>query len=277
MVTIKPAEYFRLPNLGGLSPGKSADMVIVDDLRSFRARVVLIDGKIVAKDGKYLGADAGNFMKTALGSVNFGPLCLKDLRIKHPSISDGKVTVRVIGLIRGQIITEEIRCEMNVINGEVNPDPDRDILKICVIERHKASGRIGKGFVKGFGFKSGAIASTVAHDSHNIIAVGVNDHDIYRAILRLREINGGFVIVNGGKIIEELPLPIAGLMAALEADEISEKTNSFETAAAQLGCGIKNPFIVLSFLSLPVIPKLKITDFGLIDAEKLEVVSLFID
>lgn len=277
MVTIKPAEYFRLSNLGALSPGKSADIVIVDDLRNFRAKIVLIDGKIVAKDGEYLGTEAEKPVKTVLGSVNIGSLRPEDLRIKHPSMSDGKTTIRVIGLIKGQIITEEIQCEMNVVNGEVNSDPDRDILKICVVERHRGSGRIGKGFVTGFGFKSGAIASTVAHDSHNIIAVGVNDHDIYKAILRLKEINGGFVIINGGKIVEELPLPIAGLMAALEVNEVAEKTKSLETVASQLGCKIKNPFMALSFLSLPVVPKLKITDFGLIDAEKMKVVDLFID
>ncbi|MEM1543925.1 MAG: adenine deaminase [Candidatus Bathyarchaeia archaeon] len=277
MVTIKPAEYFRLSNLGGLSPGKAADIVIVDDLRSFRAKIVLIDGRIVAKDGKYLGDETGRPSKITLGSVNFKPLHLEDLRIKHPSINDGRATVRVIGLIKDQIITEEIRCEMSVINGEVNPDPDRDILKICVIERHKTSGRIGKGFVKGFGLKSGAIASTVAHDSHNIIAVGASDLSMYRAIMRIKEINGGFVIVDGGRVIGELPLPVAGLMTTLDAEDIARRMERLEEETSRLGCKIRNPFMALSFLSLPVVPKLKITDYGLIDAERLEIVSPFID
>jgi adenine deaminase len=277
MVTLKPAEYFRLPDLGGLSPGKSADIVIVDDLRNFRAEIVLINGRLVAKKGKYFGDTSEKKLKMTVGAINIGVLKPEDLQIRHLSVNSGKVTVRVIGLIKDQIVTEEHHCEMNVANGVVNSDPSRDILKICVVERHKGSGRIGKGFVRGFGLRSGAIASTVAHDSHNIVAVGVNDRDIYRAILRLKEINGGFVIVGGGKVLDDLPLPVAGLMTSLEANEVAEKTKSLDTFAAQMGCKIKNPFMVLSFLSLPVIPKLKITDFGLIDVEEFRVVSVFVD
>jgi len=277
MVTLKPAEYFRLLDLGGLSPGKSADIVIVDDLRNFRAEIVLINGRLVAKNGKYLGDTFKKTPKVTAGAINIGVLKPEDLQIRHPSIKSGKVTVRVIGLIKDQIFTEEHYCEVDVVNGVVEPDPSRDIIKICVVERHKGSGRVGKGFVKGFGLRSGAVASTVAHDSHNIIAVGVNDKDIHRAILRLKEINGGFVIVDGGKVLYDLPLPVAGLMTPLEADKVAEEIKSLETFAAQLGCRIRNPFIALSFLSLPVIPKLKITDYGLINAEELRVVSLFVD
>jgi adenine deaminase len=277
MVTLKPAEYFRLLDLGGLSPGKSADIVVVDDLRNFRAEIVLINGRLVAKNGKYLGDTFKKTPKVTAGAINIGVLKPEDLQIRHPSIKSGKVTVRVIGLIKDQIFTEEHYCEVDVVNGVVEPDPSRDIIKICVVERHKGSGRVGKGFVKGFGLRSGAVASTVAHDSHNIIAVGVNDKDIHRAILRLKEINGGFVIVDGGKVLYDLPLPVAGLMTPLEADKVAEEIKSLETFAAQLGCRIRNPFIALSFLSLPVIPKLKITDYGLINAEELRVVSLFVD
>ena len=278
MVTIKPAEYFGLKKLGGLSPGKSADMVIVDDLKEFRAEAVFIDGKLVAEDGRYLGAEAKAKKPFALPkSVNIGGLRLEDLRIEHPNKKSGGTIVRVIGLIENQIITEEIHQELSIVNGEVKADPTRDILKICVVERHKRTGRVGKGFVRGFGLKSGAVASTFAHDSHNIIAVGVDDREIYRAIWRLREIDGGFVIVNDGLILEELPLPVAGLMTTLSASEIAEELSMLEEAAVKLGCKIKNPFTALSFLSLPVIPKLKITDLGLIDAEKLKIVNLFVD
>lgn len=131
--------------------------------------------------------------------------------------------------------------------------------------------------MRGFGLKSGAVASTFAHDSHNIIAVGVDDREIYKAIWRLREIDGGFVIVSDGLILEELPLPVAGLMTTLSASEIAEELSMLEEAAVKLGCEIENPFTALSFLSLPVIPKLKITDLGLIDAEKLKIVDLFVD
>ncbi|MCD6465550.1 adenine deaminase, partial [Candidatus Bathyarchaeota archaeon] len=278
MVTIKPAEYFGLKKLGGLSPGKSADMVIVDDLKEFRAEAVFIDGKLVAEDGRYLGAEAKAKKPFALPkSVNIGGLRLEDLRIEHPNKKSGGTIVRVIGLIENQIITEEIHQELSIVNGEVKADPTRDILKICVVERHKGTGRVGKGFVRGFGLKSGAVASTFAHDSHNIIAVGVDDREIYRAIWRLREIDGGFVIVSDGLILEELPLPVAGLMTTLSASEIAEELSMLEEAAVKLGCKIKNPFTALSFLSLPVIPKLKITDLGLIDAEKLKIVNLFVD
>ncbi|MBS7607203.1 MAG: adenine deaminase [Candidatus Bathyarchaeia archaeon] len=277
MVTLKPAEYFKLSNLGSLSPGKSADIAIINNLRDFRPELVLINGRVVAKDGKYLGAVEKPDKSVAIGSVNIGGLRIGDLAIRHPSVEYGRVTVRVIGLIRDQILTDEIHCEMAIVDGEVKPDLDRDILKICVVERHRGSGRVGRGFVTGFGLKGGAIASTFAHDSHNIIAVGTNDSDLYRAILRIKEINGGLVIVNGGKIFEELPLPIAGLMANLEAEEIAEKIRALEIAASNLGCKIKNPFMAMSFLSLPVVPKLKITDYGLIDAESLRVVSVFVD
>ena len=278
MVTIKPAEYFGLKKLGGLSPGKSADMVIVDDLKEFRAEAVFINGKLVAENGRYLGAEAKAKKPFALPkSVNIGGLRLEDLRIEHPNKKSGGTIVRVIGLIENQIITEEIHQELSIVNGEVKADPTRDILKICVVERHKGTGRVGKGFVRGFGLKSGAVASTFAHDSHNIIAVGVDDREIYRAIWRLREIDGGFVIVSDGLILEELPLPVAGLMTTLSASEIAEELSMLEEAAVKLGCEIENPFTALSFLSLPVIPKLKITDLGLIDAEKLKIVNLFVD
>ncbi|MEM2607179.1 MAG: adenine deaminase C-terminal domain-containing protein [Candidatus Bathyarchaeia archaeon] len=133
------------------------------------------------------------------------------------------------------------------------------------------------GFVRGFGLKSGAIASTVAHYSHNIIVVGVDDGDLYGAILRLKEINGGFVIVDGGRVISELPLPVAGLMSNLDAEEISKRIRALKEAARRLGCRVRDPFMTLSFLSLPVVPRLKITDHGLIDSERLRVVSLFLD
>jgi len=276
MVTLKPAEYFRLQHLGALSPGKSADIVVVDNLRDFRAEAVIIDGVVVARRGIYLYAEEEKPEKRALGSINIGRLSIEDLRIMHPRIKFGKTIIRAIGLIENQIYTEEIHCEANVVGGEVKPDPDRDILEICVVERHRGSGRVGKGFIVGFGLKSGAIASTVAHDSHNLIAVGASSQDIYRAILRLKEINGGLVVVEGGRVLAELPLPVAGLMADLDAEEISQRIEVLEETASSLGCRVKSPFTALSFLSLPVVPKLKITDYGLIDAENLRVVDLFI-
>jgi adenine deaminase len=279
MVTLKPADYFGLKNLGGLSPGKSADIVIVNNLKEFKATDVLINGKIVAKDGFYLeiSGSAASSKQILRKTVNIGAFKPEDLYIKHPSIRKGKVKVRVIGLIKDQIVTDEVHCDMELVDGEVKSDLERDILKIYVLERHKGTGRVGKGFVTGFGLKEGAFASTVAHDSHNIIAVGTNNEDLYKAIMRLSEINGGLVVANGGKILEELPLPIAGLMTTEEAPKIFKKMESLEETLSKLGCKVKSPFVALSFLSLPVIPKLRITDYGLIDAERSRIVELFID
>lgn len=278
MVTLKPAEYFGLRDLGGLSPGKSADIVIVNNLKEFKASLVLINGKIAAKNGLYLGVSRPAAPpKQILGkTVNIGTFKPKDLLIKHPSSMKGKVKIRVIGLIRDQILTDEIHFDMELVDGEVRPDLERDILKICVLERHKGTGNVGKGFVKGFNLKEGAFASTIAHDSHNLIAVGTNDEDLYKAIIRLGEINGGLVVACRGKILEDLPLPIAGLMTTEDAPKISEKMEFLEEKVSKLGCKVKSPFTALSFLSLPVIPKLRITDYGLVDAERSKIVELFI-
>ncbi|MEM1515504.1 MAG: adenine deaminase [Candidatus Bathyarchaeia archaeon] len=277
MVTLKPSEYFGLRNLGGISPGKTADIVIVDDLRNFNAKLVLIDGKLVAKDGKYLYTERAEEREVRLGGINIGDLKPESLQIRHPRIRHGRASVRVIDLIENQIYTEEEHSELDVIDGIVRSDPNKDILKVCVVERHRGSDRIGLGFVRGFGLRSGAIASTVAHDSHNIIAVGIDDRDIYRAVLRLREMNGGLTVTHDGRVLAELPLPVAGLMSSLDAEEISIKIRGLGEAAKRLGCKVRDPFMALSFLSLPVVPKLKITDYGLIDAERQRIVSLFLN
>jgi len=276
MVTIKPAEYFGLHRLGGLSPGKWADMVIVNDLKEFKAEMVLIDGKIVAKEGRYLGSIGGIDVKGAVEkTVHVSELLPEDLKIPY-SKPEGKVEVRVIEVIPDQIITNEMLCELPVEKGEVLPDLEKDIVKICVIERHHGTGRIGKGFVKGFGLKEGALASTVAHDSHNIIAIGASDDEICRAVNRIREINGGLVAVSGNEIKSELPLPIAGLMSDRGVEFVAERMDELNKSASDLGCRLRNPFMALSFLALPVIPKLKITDFGLVDVEKMKVIPLFV-
>jgi len=281
MATLKPAQYFGLKNLGSITPGRSADIVIVNNLKQFKAKTVLIAGKIVAKDGEYMGGLKGVLTDAAVRrTVNLKEVQPEDLRIKCPRKGikgKEKATARVIGIVEDQVITEELRYEMELCRGEAQPDPERDLLKILVAERHKGTGRIGKGFVKGFGLEHGAIASTVAHDSHNVIAVGTNDEDLCRAMNRLREIDGGFVIADRNRILDELPLPIAGLMTSLKASDIAQKVKELKETSAQLGCNLRDPFMTLSFLALPVIPKLKITDYGLVDAEELKVVDLFLE
>jgi len=276
MVTVKPAEYFGLRRLGGVSPGKCADMVIVDDLKEFKAEMVFIDGRIVAKEGKYLGSVGRSIVKKEVEkTVHIGELLPADLKVIHRG-PEGKVETRVIEVVPDQIITNEMLCELPVENGEVLPDLEKDVVKICVVERHRETGRIGKGFVKGFGLKEGALASTVAHDSHNIIAMGVSDDEICRAVNRLREINGGLVAVNGNEVKSELPLPIAGLMSDRGVEFVAERMDELNKSASDLGCHLRSPFMALSFLALPVIPKLKITDLGLVDVEQMKVVDLLV-
>ena len=157
------------------------------------------------------------------------------------------------------------------------PDIEADILKLAVVERHKATGRIGLGLVRGFGLKQGAMASSVAHDSHNVIVVGVNDRDIFRAVEETKAMGGGMVVVNGNKVLARTPLEMAGLMSREPLDRLIEQLNEVSRAAVSLGCMIREPFMSLSFLALPVIPELKLTDMGLVDVEKFSLVSLFID
>jgi len=277
MATLKPAEYFGLSDHGGIAPGKWADIVVLNDLTEFKARIVLIGGKVVAKDGEYLAAIKKPLYEEAMmRTVNVREMQPKDFRIPYRKEGRAKVTARVIGLIQNQIVTDELRCEMEICKGEVQIDPERDILKICVVERHRGTGRIGKGFVKGFELNEGALASTIAHDSHNIVTVGSSDAAICMAANRLRETGGGIVIASETGILKELRLPIAGLMTTLDASSLSQMTRELKEASATLGCRLKDPFMSLSFLTLPVIPKLKITDYGLIDVNRNKVLDLFV-
>ena len=276
MVTVKPADYFGLRRLGAVAPGKSADIAIVNDLKEFKADIVLIDGRIVAKDGEYLAEIKRSIIKESVrGTVHIAEITPEDLKISSPRIVNGWVEVWTIQVIPDQIVTEKVKCKLPVRNGNVLPNAEIDTAKICVVERHHGTGRIGKGFVRGFGLKRGALASTVAHDSHNIVAVGMSDDELCRAINRVREIGGGLVAADEERIICELPLPVAGLMSDRNAEFVAERTEDLNEAAHALGCDLKSPFMALSFLALPVIPKLKITDLGLVDVEKMRLISIF--
>ena len=274
MVTIKPSEYFGLRRLGAVAPGKSADIVIVEDLKSFRADTVIINGGVVARRGEYLGRLESLPAEAAVKKT----VCVNELSPKAFKISyegdEESVKVLVIKVLPDQIVTEKMLCELPVKNGEVLPSLEQDVLKICVVERHHGTGRIGKGFIHGFGLRSGALASTVAHDSHNIVVVGVNDDDISRAVNRIREINGGLVAVEDGAVKCELPLPIGGLMSNKGIKFIAERIRALNESAAEMGCSLKSPFMTLSFMALPVIPKLKITDMGLVDVESMRITAL---
>ncbi|RKY52759.1 MAG: adenine deaminase, partial [Candidatus Neomarinimicrobiota bacterium] len=226
-------------------------------------------GKLVAENGKLIKE-----VKSERVSLP------KSVNIKHVNERDLKVEVKgdrinVIEIVPDQIITKKKVCKATIENGELVSNPDEDILKIVVIERHKATGNIGIGFVKGVGLKEGAIASTVAHDSHNIIIVGVNDTDILRAVDAIVKMDGGQVVVKNREVIASLSLPIAGLMSDKPLKEVRGICDKLKLEAHKLGCVLENPFMTLSFLALPVIPELKITDKGLVDVGKFDFIPLF--
>ncbi len=185
--------------------------------------------------------------------------------------------MKVIGVVPGQIITREISAVPRVEGGEAVADVENDILKIAVVERHRGTGNVGLGFVHGFGLKMGALASSVAHDSHNIIAVGVSDADMETAVREVITMGGGLAVADGGRVTSRLPLPVAGLMSDSEIQAVADRNRELKNAVAQLGCLLTEPFMAMSFLSLPVIPDLKITDRGLVDVTRFKFTPLFGD
>ncbi len=271
MASLNTAEYFKLSNLGAIAPGYKADMLVLKNLVDFEPEMVFKNGKLTAQNGKML-IDTDVLKTPPLrGSVNIKYLYHKDLQIKAKTD-----TVKVINVIPKQLITARTDEKIKVVNNLAMHDVENDILKIAVIERHKATGNIGLGFVKGFGLKSGAIASTVAHDSHNMIVIGTNDEDMYYAAVELVKSQGGKIIVENSQTLAHLKLPVAGLMSDKTAEEVQKNIKELEQAAQKIGCKIEDPFMSMAFLSLSVIPELKITDKGLIDVNKFEVTDLFV-
>lgn len=270
MVTLNPAECFGLKDRGAVAPGYNADLLVVGELPRFNVRMVLKNGRPVAHDRKLLVKLPDLKEKSVTGTVNTGSLTVKSFAIK----AQGELA-RIIRLVPDQIITEKHTHAVTVVKGLVVPDTERDILKLAVIERHKATGRIGLGLVSGFGLKKGALGTTVAHDSHNIIIVGTNDADMLKAAKELKRIGGGFVAVAGGKVAAALALPIAGLMSDRPAEEVVDGLSKLLEKAHVWGSRLANPFVTLSFLALPVIPELKLTDRGLVDVSQFKIVSLF--
>ena len=272
MASLNTAEYFNLQKLGAIAPGYKADLLVLNDLENFEPEIVIKDGQIAAKNGK-LTVNLDSLKPPVLrGSVNIKYLYHDDLKIKVP---DGKTLAKTINVIPKQLIT---KCSLEkpvIKDGYADSNIKDDVLKIAVIERHKATGNIGLGFVKGFGLKSGAIASTVAHDSHNMIVIGTNDEDMYYAAVELVKSQGGKIVVENQKTLAHLKLPIAGLMSDRPAQEVQEQIEQLDEAAKKIGCKIDEPFMSMAFLSLSVIPELKITDKGLIDANNFEITNLF--
>jgi adenine deaminase len=271
MATLNAAEYFRLDNLGAIAPGYRADIISFDHLGRFQIKKVFKDGKLVAENNKMLSPP---IHKRKSSNVN-GSVRIKSLKKDALLLRSDQSLAKIIQLIPDQIVTRKVMKRVFLKDGVAHPNVKEDILKIAVVERHKATGNIGIGFVQGFGLKTGAIGSSVAHDSHNIVLVGTNDADMLKAVEVIQAMRGGLVVVLDGKELASLPLPIAGLMSEASVAQVNLQLAALLRAAKTLGSKISDPFMTLSFLSLPVIPELKITDQGLVDVNQFKFVPLF--
>ncbi len=271
MATLNPAEYYNLRKLGFLSPGNFADIVIIENLENLNIKMLFKNGQLVAENGRLQYESHFKPDVKIRGSVNIK--WLEGDEFKIPAKSN---RCRVIGLVKDQIVTESLQENPKISDGVVVSDPERDLLRCYVVERHHASGNIGKGLVKGFGLKKGAIASSISHDSHNIVVVGVNDEDIFKAVAQINKMGGGLSVVSEGRVLDALELPIAGLMSSEPLEVVNDRLQKLNQETKHLGCPLADPFMAISFLALPVIPKLKITDLGLVDVDKFEFVELFI-
>jgi adenine deaminase len=261
--TLSPATWHGLQHLGAVAPGYQADLLLLPDLERFLPDVVLKSGRPVAE---FPRATVPDWVRHTVRIGAFGPEMFR--------IPWRGGDAHVIGVVPGQIVTDSLVATPPTRAGEALPDPELDLAKIAVVERHLGTGRVGLGFVRGFGLQRGAIASTVAHDAHNVVVVGMNDASMAAAVRRLANRGGGIVVVDGADVLAELALPIAGLLSDEKHDVVVAQAHALADAARQIGCTLEAPFQHLSFLALSVIPSLKITDLGLVDVDKFELVEL---
>lgn len=286
MATINAAQAMGLSGLGAVAPGYQADFVILNELESFEISAVYWRGRSVSANGKrpifkHYGLEG------LTGSVHLGPWHREKLEIKvhsKPAQSQGhssvvRCKVNVIGIQAHSLVTSALTAELPVLeNGSIVPDSEQDIAKIAVLERHQASGRIGIGFIKGLGLKMGAVASTVAHDSHNLVVAGMSDREMDLALRTVLEMGGGLCLVAGDKVIGQLPLPIAGLMTDKSPEEVAAQLERLHALGHDLGMPSDiDPFMTLAFMSLPVIPELKLTDLGLVDVSRARIMPVVIN
>lgn len=261
--SLNPALWHGLQHVGAVAPGYRADLLVLPDLERFVPETVLKNGAPVAE---FARAAVPDWVRH---TVRIGALGPEMFRIPWRGGD-----ARVIGIVPGQIVTDSLVATPLTRAGEALADPEQDLAKIAVVERHLGTGRTGLGFVRGFGLRRGAIASSVAHDAHNLVVVGMNDASMAAAVRRLANRGGGIVVVDGAEVIGELPLPVAGLLSDLAWEEVVERSLAIVEAVRSLGCTLEAPFQHLSFLALSVIPSLKLTDQGLVDVDRFELVPL---
>jgi adenine deaminase len=269
--SLNPAEYFCLRDRGVLAPGKRADLFVFRDLGAPRAEAVYVGGRLVARDGEMLVE-----RPTSVTTAPANPVRIDRGRLELAIDAKG-TRVHVIGVVPDQLVTEHLVLDAKIRDGLAVADPDRDLLKMAVIERHGRNGGFGLGFVRGVGLRHGAIAGTVAHDHHNLVVIGADDASMLTAVRAVASAGGGLAVADGDVTMGVLPLPIAGLMSDRPIEEVRDRLAGLIAVARQLGSPLHDPFMAMSFLALEVIPALKLTDRGLVDVDRFDFVPLFAD
>ncbi len=272
LATINPATWFGLRDRGAIAPGYLANVVVAGDLHDLRPRRVYHAGRLVAEDGRSVFSSGAQPPAALRDTVRIKPL--PEDAFVMPAVSRRQLVIEVVP---GQIITRKLVLEARADGGALVADVERDVLKAAAVERHGASGRVGLGLVRGFGLRRGALATSFAHDSHNIVVVGVDDADMREAVAEIDRLGGGLTVVAGGRPRASLPLPVAGLMSPEPLETVAGQLEAVEAAAASLGASLPSPFAVLSFLALPVIPELRLSDLGLVDVGRMTLVPLAAD
>jgi len=276
IATLNTARHFRLDHeLGSLTPGRFADILLIPDVNTIKPRAVFKGGKLVAREGHILEEKTGVYPEYLHHTVTVSPRFSPG----HFSVpADGsKAFVRVIELIRDQIINNEIREWLPVLEGKVQCDSSRDILKLAVVERYGRNGQVQAGFVRGFKLERGALASSVSHDHHNIVVAGCTDEDMYLAVKEVERMQGGFAVVCNGKVLDSIALPIGGLMSPDSAGRVMEDMDRVNRKVCELGCTMAAPFMSLSFISLPTVPELGLTDRGLIEVSSRKIIPVVLE